>query len=269
MVDQEREEYLSFAMKLARAAERKIMPHFRRCAVSIKPDGTEVTAADREAEEAIRERLVDRYPDHDILGEEFGQGGIAGAARQWLVDPLDGTASFTLGIPLFGTLIALLEEGDPVVGVIHMPAIKETLFAARGGGCWYQEGDQEPVRVRVDPVTSLDEAYVATGGLHGSEVEHEEGQPPYKILDLVRAASRFRFVTDCLQHGLVCRGRLHVAVDTLMAPWDIGALVPCVEEAGGIVSNLTGQRENVAFGGSLISSASQELHEQALKTLQP
>jgi len=259
---------LNLALDLARTAEEEILPRFRTVSVTRKPDGTEVTEADREAERVMRERLAEERPDHAVLGEEFGESGPADARYRWVLDPVDGTAGFTIGVPLFGTLVALLENGAPVVGVIHFPALGETVYAAQGEGCWFRTAEDE-VSVAVDPVGSLDAATVTTTALHSSDVMAADDQTPYRMTDLVRRAGKFRFVTDCLQHALVARGRTHVAVDTLMRPWDVAALVPCVREAGGVAQPLDPNAEDVVFGGSLVSAGSKSLLHEVRALLQP
>ena len=259
---------LDLALRLAQTAEDEILPRFRTVSVTRKPDGTEVTEADCEAERVMRERLAEERPGHAVLGEEFGQEGPDDARYRWVLDPVDGTAGFTIGVPLFGTLVALLEDGEPVVGVIHFPAIEETVYAARGDGCWFQTAEDE-VSVSVDPVEALDAATVTTTALHSSDVGATDDQTPYRLTDLVRQAGKFRFVTDCLQHALVARGRTHAAVDTLMHPWDVAALVPCVREAGGVAQPLDPNADDVVFGGSLITAGSESLLHKVRTLLQP
>jgi histidinol-phosphatase len=183
---------------------------------------------------------------------------------------VDGTAGFTIGVPIFGTLVALLDDGEPVVGVIHFPAMDETVYAARGEGCRFRTAEDE-VSVEVDPVESLDAATVTTTALHSSDVTAAPEQTPYRLTDLVRRAGKFRFVTDCLQHALVARGRTHAAVDTLMRPWDVAALVPCVREAGGVAQSLDPDsgRDDVVFGGSLVTAGSDALLQEVRTLLQP
>jgi histidinol-phosphatase len=259
---------LALALNLARTAESEILPRFRTVAATRKPDGTEVTAADREAERTMREHLADARPDHAVLGEEFGETGPDDARYQWVLDPVDGTAGFTIGVPLFGTLVALLEEGTPVVGVIHFPALGETVYAARGEGCRFRTETDERT-VRVDPVSSVAEATITTTALHSSDVTATAEQTPYRVTELVRRAGKFRFVTDCLQHALVARGRTHAAVDTIMHPWDIAALVPCVREAGGVAGALDPAADDLVHGGSLVTAGSEALLDAVRATLRP
>lgn len=258
--------YLNFALELAEAAESEIMPRFRSVSTSHKSDGSEVTEADRQGERVMRDKIREKFPDHDVLGEEHGEAGFSDARYQWLLDPVDGTAGFTLGVPLFGTLVSLLENGEPVVGVIHSPAIGETVFAARDLGCWFRSGEAAPQRVQVDPVSSLTEATVSAGGAHSLQMNGTDHPNP-AIWSLIQEAGKFRFVPDCYQHALLCRGSLHAAVEPVMYPWDIAALVPCVEEAGGVVTTADGARDGIAFGDSLVTSAHPDLHQKLMTLL--
>lgn len=260
---------LAFALDLARAAEAAILPRYRTARIAIKSDGTEVTDADQEAEAAMRRLIAGRFPSHSILGEEFGQSGDPGTGYCWVLDPIDGTASFTLGLPLFGTLVALLEAGEPVLGVIHLPAMGETVYAARGQGCWFRAGSEPPVRVRAAAPVPLAEAVVSSTGPHSSDIQSQPGQIAYRLSALIRAVRKFRFVGDCVQYALLCRGKLHAAVDTVLSPWDVAALVPCVEEAGGKLTTLAGDSRNLLTGGSLLASCGSPLHEEALRILAP
>ncbi len=252
----------------AGTAEAEMQPRWRPGSGTRQPDGSEVTEADREAERVMRDQLANERPDHAVLGEEFGESGPDDARYRWVLDPVDGTAGFTIGVPLFGTLVALLENGEPVIGVIHFPAMDETVYAARGEDCRFRTAEEETT-VEVDPVESLDAATVTTTALHSSDVTAADDQTPYCLTELVRRAGKFRFVTDCLQHALVARGRTHAAVDTIMHPWDIAALVPCVREAGGVAQPLDPNADDVVFGGSLVTAGSEALLHEVRTLLQP
>jgi histidinol-phosphatase len=269
MPHSEKQGFLEFALELAQAAEAKILPHYRQHTVDFKADGTEVTLADRQAEAAMRERINQVYPDHDILGEEFGGSQTSTRRYQWILDPIDGTTWFTLGVPLFGTLIALLENGQPIVGVIHLPVLGETLYAGTGMGCWFQVKGEAAVQTQVVPQLQLSQAFVSTSGVHSSDIHVRGEQIPYRVSALINQAGRFRFCADCAQYVLLCRGKIHAALDTLMNPWDIAALIPCIQEAGGVVTSVTGARENVIFAGSLLASSSESLQTEILAVLQP
>lgn len=258
-------EFLDFALSLAGAAERAILPVYRNCAIDFKSDGSEVTEADRRAEQVMREMILERYPDHDILGEEFG--GSSKAAHQWILDPIDGTTAFVAGVPVFGTLIAYAEQGEPLLGVINFPALGETVYAAKGAGCWFRAGNEEPRRLKAARPVDLAGAFVSTTGLHATNIHPTIGHPSYNLGALIPKARRFRFFGDCMQHALVCQGRIDAAIDTIMNPWDIAALVPCVEEAGGVVTNLDGNRKDVVAGPGLLTSSSPALHSEILSIL--
>ena len=264
----ERRAFLEFALQLARTAENEILPRYRNVAVSLKVDGTEVTDADREAERVMRAIIEQHFPDHDIMGEEHGATN-KGSRYTWVLDPVDGTASFTLALPIFGTLVALLEDDEPIVGVIHLPAIGETVYAAKGLGCWFSADGLEPVQVTVNPVSSLREAVASSSGFQSSDIYSKDGETPYRLSNVIRGARKFRFCGDCSQYALLCRGKIHVALDPVMHPWDIAALIPCIEEAGGIATSITGQREGVVFSGSLLTASDPKLHEEVLRVLQP
>jgi histidinol-phosphatase len=267
VAERELHELLEFALELVGAAEPVILSRYHKSHISYKPDGSEVTDADRQAEEVMRELIARRCPDHAVLGEEFGPGGAADATWQWVLDPIDGTASFTLGIPLFGTLVGLLHDGAPVVGVVHLPVLGETLYAARGTGCWSRKRRGKAVPARVGAVRVLGHAVVlAPSGL--SSVPPEQRDYEFRqLLPVMRRARKFRFGGDCLQHVLVCRGVAHAAIDPVMHPWDIAALVPCVVEAGGAVATREGRREDVVFGGSLVSCCTEDLLRDVLDVL--
>jgi histidinol-phosphatase len=259
-------ELLDFALELSGVAEAEIVPRFRRVATELKSDGTVVTEADREAERAMRARIAARFPEHAVLGEEMGESGPAGARHRWVLDPVDGTILFTLGVPTFGTLIGLLEDGRPLLGVVHFPALGETLYASRGEGCFWRAGGQRPVRARVAAAVPLDEARVSACGPGGTDLRPKDGRDS-NLTALIRATPRFRFLGDCLQHALVAQGRVHVAVDTIMKPWDVAALVPCVREAGGLATSLEGDAVGVVFSGSLVTGCDPGLHAQVLAIL--
>lgn len=265
---EQRQQFLDFALQLAAVAEQEIMPRYRSVAVSLKSDGSEVTEADREAERAMRAVIEQRFPNHDILGEEHGATN-KGSRYCWVLDPVDGTASFTLSMPIFGTLVGLLEDDEPVVGVIHLPAIGETTYAATGLGCWFKINSAEPMRVQVDRVTALKDAIASSSGVQSSDIFSKDGEVPYGLSRVIKGSRKFRFCGDCSQYALLSRGKLHVALDPVMHPWDIAALIPCIEEAGGVATSITGQREQVVFSSSLLTASSRELHEEVLGLLQP
>lgn len=239
-------ELRAFAVDAARAAGRITLESFGvALGFDIKADGSPVTDADRRAEELLRNRISEACPRDGILGEEFGTvDGDSG--RAWTVDPIDGTASFIHGVPLYGVLIGLLDGDEAVLGVIHFPALDETVAAVRGGGCgWWQRGvDRSPARVR--QTAALDQALVLCTDFSRLEA------PGAALERLARNAGRLRTWGDCYGHALVATGRAEAMIDPRMSPWDSAPLLPVVEEAGGRFTTLGGERR--AVGGSALST---------------
>lgn len=221
-----------------------------------KSDGSEVTSADRAAERLLRGHLRAAWPRDAVLGEEFG-GTLATSGRCWLLDPIDGTASYVLGMPMFGTLISLLIDGEPVFGCIHLPALRETTYAARGFGCWLKRDGGRARRVRVGAARAIGAAQVGLTSTKQSDLAPRPG--PWRLTALARSVGRLRLVGDCVQYALLCRGALDAAIDPLMKPWDIGALAPCVIEAGGSISDLLGESSQLVTRTSLVAASSPAL----------
>ncbi len=243
---------LAFALAVAREAGALTLRYFgsERLGVETKGDGTPVTQADREAERLLVERIRAAFPDDGILGEESGEKhGTSG--RRWILDPIDGTKSFVRGVPLYGTLVALEAQGQPALGVICLPALREAVFAARGEGAfWVRDlGHGEvSVRARVSAVGRLDEALVCTTSPRGFE---RSGHVDF--YERVRQRTKTeRGWGDCYGHALVATGRAEVMLDPIMAIWDCAALQPIVEEAGGRFTDFSGAPTH--RGGSAIST---------------
>lgn len=271
-------EILDFARALSQEAGKLILPLWKNVAVDHKADGSEVTAADREAEQLLRERIAGRYPDHAIVGEEFGgeefggeESGDAasrGAEHLWLLDPIDGTASFAIGLPTFGTLIGYLRRGEACVGVIGAHALGETTYAATGHGCWHQRDGNDPQRVRTSAIANLAEAFAVSTGLDHTDLDPRQPNPFVTLSSLYRQARRFRWSGDCINYALLCQGRVDVAMDPRMHPWDIAAILPCVREAGGVATSLDGNQDAV-WQPDLVASANPALHAEVLQSLRP
>lgn len=264
---------IEFALDLARRAEEEIMSRFRNVEVRLKPDGTVVTEADRAAERLMREIISEEFPDDGILGEEYGETAgttEGGQTRRWILDPIDGTAAFTLGLPIFGTLIALEEDGEAVLGVIHMPGTGETVYAASGLGCWYRDASGSSIQVSVDAsATVLPDAYVSATGVYDTLIQPRKAANPVDLAAVIRQAGSFRFVGDCTQHALVARGFLHAAIDSEMHPWDNAAIIPCIREAGGVVSDTRGETTNLIHAHSLVTASTASLLQDIINTLNP
>jgi histidinol-phosphatase len=207
----------------ADAARSEILPRFRDVAVEIKGDGTPVTEADRAAERAIRSVLAEATPEISVLGEEYG-GEAAPEGLSWLVDPVDGTLSFSRGIPLFGTLIALLEDGEPVVGLIDLHALGERTIGWRGGGVRCNGRS-----VRASERTEIREAVIATGDAYCFDLF---GEKPAREA-MARDLRCLRGYADCFGHAQVVRGSVDAMVDLALNPWDAAPAQLLVTEAGG------------------------------------
>jgi histidinol phosphatase-like enzyme (inositol monophosphatase family) len=217
------------AEEAADLARAEILPRFRAVAVETKSDGSPVTEADRAAERAIRRRLRAAFPDFGVLGEEFGAEG--GDGPRWVVDPIDGTIAFSRGIPLFATLIALVDGGEPVLGLIDCPALDERYIGWRGGGC-----RRNGAPTRVSQRTDLRKAIVSHGDpfcfdLFGARAAFER---------MAREIPMLRGYTDAFGHAQVLAGGVDAMVDVALNLWDAAATQILVEEAGGRCLTLPG-----------------------------
>lgn len=246
---------LDAAEAFAREAGERTLRHFGGVVdAEAKLDGSPVTLADREAETLIRERIGSRFPDHGILGEEFGETAPDARVR-WILDPIDGTRSFMRGVPLFGVLIGVEVEDEPAVGVAHFPALGETVAAGRGLGCRWNGNP-----CSVSDVGRLESALVLTTDVE--RIAAQEIGPGWKTL--ARRAAFARTWGDCYGHILVATGRAEVMVDPILSSWDAGPLLTILTEAGGVFRDLTG--EATIHGGSGIS-ANALLYEPTLALL--
>jgi myo-inositol-1(or 4)-monophosphatase len=244
------EEYLAGAIEIARLGGEHTLRYFRRrIAVETKADDSPVTVADRETEQQIRAAITERYPDHRIVGEEYG-GTIGSAEWEWIVDPIDGTKSFIRGVPLYTTLIALLHHGTPVVGVIHAPAIGDTVAAAVGSGAFDQNGSA----VSVSRCTAIEDAWFLTTDPHNLVELYRDGG-----CGLFADTAAVRTWADGYGYLLLARGDADVVIDPLMSPWDIAPLSVVVREAGGVFTALDGKIDDL--GRSTLAAATPELHE--------
>ena len=237
------EEFLDFALTLAHDAGAIALSYFGKdIQRERKRDGSVVTIADREAEQLMRLRITERYPNDGIVGEEFGVSeGTSG--RRWIIDPIDGTFSFTHGVPLFGVLVGVEIGGRAAVGVAHMPALSETVGAASGLGCRWNG-----VRAQTSQVATLGDALVVCGDFYAHHA-HRFGPAAERIQ---AAARERRGWGDCYGHILVATGRADVALDPVMSIWDCAALAPILEEAGGTFTDWRGIR--TIDGGNAIST---------------
>jgi histidinol-phosphatase len=234
---------LHAADELARLLGATALRRYRSALnVETKSDGSPVTLADREAESAARTWLARHFPADGIIGEEFGsQPGSSG--RQWILDPIDGTKSFIRGVPLWGSLVACVEDERVLAGAAAFPATNEFLSAAPGLGCWLNG-----TRTRTSSIASLDSATVLTTDARA--FRDAKGQDAWTTL--ATKAGVAREWGDCFGYLLVASGRAEVMVDARVSPWDIACFLPIVEEAGGCFTDLRGKR--TAFGESAIAT---------------
>jgi histidinol-phosphatase len=223
--------------------------------VQLKPDRTQVTDADKRAERLVRDRLAASRPDDAILGEEFGTAGSG--RRTWIVDPIDGTANFVRGVPVWGLLLALVVDGVPELGVVSAPALDRRWWGATGHGAWLREAGREPRRISVSGVDDLADAPLSYNSLKG----WDDAGRLERLTGLSRAVGRTRAFGDLWGYMLVAEGSVDIAGEFDLKPWDIAALVPVIREAGGTATDADGGAP-LETGSLLVSNG--RLHDAAL-----
>lgn len=245
---------LDLAVKVARQAGQSTLAYFQKDNLDVerKRDNSPVTIADRQAEQLLREAIVDAFPDDSILGEEFGaQEGTS--AYRWILDPIDGTKSFISGVPLYGTLIGVEFEERSVIGVIYIPGLDECVYAGEGRGAWYVKGNNEPRPTRVSSRNSLSDGVFLTSQIDGFA---ERGGAEV-LSRFVNTAYITRTWGDCYGYLLVATGRAEAMVDPDMHVWDAAAMQPILQEAGGTFTDWQGKptihsEEGVATNGLVL-----------------
>lgn len=250
---------IDFALQLADAADTQTLDRFGALdlRVETKPDLTPVTDADRSVEEMVRGTLSSQRPGDVVLGEEFG-GTVVFAGRQWVVDPIDGTKNFVRGVPVWATLIALLEDGVPVVGVVSAPALQRRWWAGHDEGAFTSFGGQTR-RISVSGVDDLASASLSYSDL----TTGWDGLRP-RFLELTDAVWRVRGYGDFWSYCLVAEGSVDIAVEPEVKLWDLAALDILVREAGGTFTNVAGQAG--PHGGSAVATNGL-LHDAVLARL--
>jgi histidinol phosphatase-like enzyme (inositol monophosphatase family) len=237
---------LAAAEEVARVAGEAALRHFHtRIEVETKGDGSPVTRADREAEAAARAWLARCFPADGVVGEEHGETN-PGAARRWFVDPVDGTKSFVRGVPLWGTMVGVVEGGTVLAGAVAFPALGERIAAARGEGCWWNGA-----RCRVSDVDDVARATV----LATDERFHCDARKKMAWDALAGRAAVARSWGDCYGYLLVVTGRAELMTDGVLHPWDAVPLVPLVEEAGGVITDWTGGPAGFGVGAIATNAA--------------
>jgi histidinol phosphatase-like enzyme (inositol monophosphatase family) len=249
---------LELALTAAREAGRITLKFFRRPGLQVerKRDDSPVTQADREAEEHLRRRIAENFPEDAILGEELPDRPGASGFR-WILDPIDGTKSFIHGVPLYSTLIGVEHEGQSILGVIVVPAMDEGVYAARGQGAWYFSGGEPPLPARVSSCPKLGEGLFLT-----SEVGNFEAAGRRDVYDRLQSAARLsRTWGDGYGYMMVATGRAELMVDPIMCVWDAAPMVPILEEAGGKFTDWQG-RPTIHSGQGIAANPS--ILEEAL-----
>jgi len=258
------DELAAFIAELGDAAADVLLPHFRSgLNVDHKPGIHKfdpVTIADREAEAAIRALITKRYPSHGIHGEE--EGAHSGTSSlTWVIDPIDGTRSFIAGVPLWGTLIALNDGAGPVVGLMDQPYLRERYLGRPGGSVLISPSGTVPLST--SKTTGLEDALLGT-----TDPLLFTDSKEVAAFNAVRSRARLtRYGGDCYFYCLVAAGTLDLVIESGLQPYDIQALIPIIENAGGIVTNWTGG--DAQNGGQVIAAANRELHKEALALLAP
>ncbi len=243
--------FLEFALDAVWQAGRITLGYFQSgVTAERKADNTPVTAADRQAEQKLRELIGRYWPTHGIIGEEYGRSPAQDSPYTWILDPIDGTKSFVSGVPIYATLLALTDGAEALVGVAHFPALNETVYAVRGGGCYWNGR-----RARVSQVSQLQEAV-----LLGSDINYAPHPGKADAWQRLVAATYIqRTWGDAYGYSLVATGRAEVMVDPIMALWDTAPLQLILEEAGGTFTDWHGRPtihagESIATNGALFTA---------------
>lgn len=249
-----------FALELSRSAAREILPHFRQnTPIDVKEHETwdPVTEGDRAGERAIRALIEKHHPTHGIIGEEYGtKTGSSGLT--WVLDPVDGTRAFVIGLPTWATLIGLYEDGVPKLGVMCQPFVGDTFYGNPHGAWLDHRGNTSTIRVRAH--CPLAEAAVGTTSPH---LYRDENSNAFERLR--NSAKVTRYGGDAYFFSLLAAGHLDIAMDAGLQIYDIAALIPIIRGAGGHVGSWTG--DDVHKGGNILAASSQRLFEEAASTM--
>ncbi|OUJ15160.1 histidinol-phosphatase [Acetobacter sp. DsW_063] len=251
------------AHALADVAGAVIRPYFRAPIATLdKADESPVTVADRMAERVMRAMLAERHPDHAVLGEEFGlQSGTSG--YRWTLDPIDGTRAFITGRPSFGTLIALMHEGEPLIGVIDQPVTGERWTGVTGRQTLFRKSASDVGRT----ISTRACATLADADLSCTSPEMLDLAPRSGWNGLKKQAKRASWGGDCYSYGLLAMGHIDVIAECAMKPWDWAALIPVVEGAGGRVTDWNGAPLSDAGDGTVLAVGDATLLDSAVESL--
>ena len=259
---------VAFALSLAIAASRETLKFFRTSEFQVerKSDRSPVTLADKQTEQLVRSMVAQSFPTDAILGEEFGS--VPGQSGfEWIIDPIDGTKSFISGVPLYSTLVGMTMAGLPQIGVITIPALGEIVIAAKGLGAWYGQSfliasGNKLTQTFVSKQSRLEDGLLVTSQV--DNFSHRKAESAYRELEAEAYVSRTW--GDGYGYLLVATGRAEVMVDPIVNPWDVAAVAPVIEEAGGRFSSWSGEF-NIRAGHCIGSNGL--VHEQVLTRLRP
>lgn len=248
---------LASALEITEIASKISLGHFNSALhITTKDDASPVTIADQETEQSIRDQLERRFPDDGIYGEEFGAQGLDLDAI-WVIDPIDGTRSFIAGVPLFGMLVAMVQDHVAQIGICRLPALGQVYCAARGQGAT-RNGEM----ISVSDQTVLQDAM-----LFINEGEKIYANAP-AVFDRLCSAGRLRRLSyDCQPHALVATGQVDAVVDYDLKPYDYLAMVPIVEEAGGVITDWSGAPLDFNSDGRVVTAATPRLHAELMGLL--
>lgn len=254
-------ELTAFAIATAESAGRETLPYFRS-ALEVEDKRTggrfdPVTAADQQAEQVVRRAIGQAYPRHGVFGEEFGHQ--SGNGLTWVIDPIDGTRAFMTGMLHWGVLLALFDGARPVLGVMHQPFTGETFYGAGGQAFYRARGTERALRCRA--CGTLADAVLTT-----TSPKLFRGAGERAAFDALEGAVKLsKYGGDCYIYAMLAMGLVDLATDAGLQAYDIQALIPIIEGAGGVVSTLAG--EDASFGGLVVAAGSAELHRQAIERM--
>jgi len=249
---------MELAVAMADAADVIAARYFRKhLEIERKADESPVTIADRETETEMRRMIAATFPDHGIYGEEHGTENLD-ARHVWVVDPIDGTASFSIGSPMFGSLIALLENGQPILGIINCPAMNERWIGGR----------ERPTTLNGQPVSTRACSDISRAWISScTPAMFDPGAETERAERLRSATRRAVWGGDCYAYGLVANGSLDIVCESDLKPFDFMALIPVIEGAGGRVTDWEGQRLSFESPGQVLACGDPALHERAMALL--
>lgn len=255
-------ELANFAAELADDGAACAVEWFRSdLDIDVKSDSSPVTVADKKTEALLRQKILDRFPDHGILGEEFGKENTQ-SEYIWSIDPIDGTRSFITGSPLWGTLVALLHEEEPVVGAVNLPVLGESWRAYKEGGCSAASMKGKGVSAQVSGCKNINKAKFYTTSPLYFDPEEKAG-----LEEIISTVQEPRFGGDCYCYCLLASGYIDLVVESQLHPFDYMPLIPIIREAGGVITDWQGKPAGLNSDGKIVAAATTELHQQTLEIL--